>query len=426
MQFRRGQPVDDASRPRQRGAGLAPARGGVAAGDRRGRDPTAGARLPSTPGGCRPSWGSRAAPSSVCSSSSTAGGSSCRGRARGSYVPSRPDGRPVAGRGGAVAGTTAGVARGEAPLRVSSRPRPARPEAAPVRERQRRDRRPLHDRYGSGSRPKVLRRPDAARIGVMATRKASRDLRVAIAGYLGAARGVRCRPEQIVLTGGTQQGLSLACRVLLDPGDTAWIEDPCYRSAYEILTMAQARIVPVPVDDEGLAIGRCPARRRRRGSSTRPRRGNIRSAWRCRSTRRVELLNGRSAPAPGSSRTITKASSSARPGCCRRCRGSTGPGGWSISARSASCCSRHCGSAMRSCPRIWSGRLTAARYLTDRQSTGLIQTILTDFMLGGHFARHLKRMRALYAERQQFLIACDRAPARRAVAGAIRPKAACT
>ena len=46
---------------------------------------------------------------------------------------------------------------------------------------------------------------------------------------------------------------------------------------------------------------------------------------------------------------------------------------------------------------------TAARHLADRQSSGLMQTILTDFMLGGHFARHLKRMRARYAERQQFL-----------------------
>ncbi len=45
-----------------------------------------------------------------------------------------------------------------------------------------------------------------------------------------------------------------------------------------------------------------------------------------------------------------------------------------------------------------------ARHLADRQSSGLIQAIMTEFMLDGHFARHLKRMRALYAERQHFLI----------------------
>jgi GntR family transcriptional regulator/MocR family aminotransferase len=45
-----------------------------------------------------------------------------------------------------------------------------------------------------------------------------------------------------------------------------------------------------------------------------------------------------------------------------------------------------------------------ARHLADRQSSGLIQAIMTEFMLDGHFARHLKRMRACYAERQRFLV----------------------
>src|SRR5260370_18585770 len=60
-------------------------------------------------------------------------------------------------------------------------------------------------------------------------------LRHAIAEYLAAARGVRCPPEQLVVTAGTQQGLSLAARVLIDPRDTACVEDPCYRSAVDLL-----------------------------------------------------------------------------------------------------------------------------------------------------------------------------------------------
>src|SRR5205085_6903643 len=51
------------------------------------------------------------------------------------------------------------------------------------------------------------------------------------------------------------------------------------------------------------------------------------------------------------------------------------------------------------------GPFTAARHLADRQSSSLLQAIMTEFMLGGHFARHLKLMRAIYAERQAFLIA---------------------
>jgi GntR family transcriptional regulator / MocR family aminotransferase len=83
-------------------------------------------------------------------------------------------------------------------------------------------------------------------------------LRNAIGEYLAAARGVRCRPEQIVLTAGSQQGLSLATRVLIDPGAAALIEDPCYRSALDILRAAEARIVPVPVDQQGLDIAAAP------------------------------------------------------------------------------------------------------------------------------------------------------------------------
>jgi GntR family transcriptional regulator / MocR family aminotransferase len=51
------------------------------------------------------------------------------------------------------------------------------------------------------------------------------------------------------------------------------------------------------------------------------------------------------------------------------------------------------------------GPFAAARHLADRQSSALTQTMMTDFILGGHFARHLKRMRALYAERQAFIVA---------------------
>jgi GntR family transcriptional regulator / MocR family aminotransferase len=83
-------------------------------------------------------------------------------------------------------------------------------------------------------------------------------LRTAIAEYLAAARGVRCRPEQIVLTAGTQQGLSLTARILLDPGATALVEDPCYRSAHDVLRAAEAQIVPVAVDEQGLDIDATP------------------------------------------------------------------------------------------------------------------------------------------------------------------------
>ncbi len=87
-------------------------------------------------------------------------------------------------------------------------------------------------------------------------------LREQIAAYLATARGVRCTAEQVIVVAGAQQGLDLAARVLLDPGDAAWIEDPGYFGARGALVGAGARLIPVPVDDEGLDVGagkaRCP------------------------------------------------------------------------------------------------------------------------------------------------------------------------
>jgi GntR family transcriptional regulator/MocR family aminotransferase len=81
-------------------------------------------------------------------------------------------------------------------------------------------------------------------------------LREAIAAHIGIARGVRCTPEQIVLTAGSQGALDLAARTLLDPGDAAWLENPGYFSARGALLAAGAQVVPVPVDEQGLVVER--------------------------------------------------------------------------------------------------------------------------------------------------------------------------
>ena len=77
------------------------------------------------------------------------------------------------------------------------------------------------------------------------------DLRAAIAEHLGRTRAVRCTPDQIILVAGSQQGLDLAARVLLDPGDQAMIEDPCYGGLRGALHAAGAKPVSVKVDDAG-------------------------------------------------------------------------------------------------------------------------------------------------------------------------------
>jgi GntR family transcriptional regulator/MocR family aminotransferase len=78
------------------------------------------------------------------------------------------------------------------------------------------------------------------------------ELRREIASYARLTRGLRCSEEQVLVMNSTQQAIDLAARLLLEPGDTALIEEPCYRSARAALLAAEARVHGLPVDDEGL------------------------------------------------------------------------------------------------------------------------------------------------------------------------------
>lgn len=79
-------------------------------------------------------------------------------------------------------------------------------------------------------------------------------LREAIVAHHAAARGVRCTPEQVLVLTSTQEALELCCRVLLNEGDSAWLEEPFYHGARGALLLAGARTIPVPVDAEGMVI----------------------------------------------------------------------------------------------------------------------------------------------------------------------------
>lgn len=76
----------------------------------------------------------------------------------------------------------------------------------------------------------------------------------AIAAHVGITRGVRCTPEQVIITAGSQGALDLAVRTVLNPGEAAWMENPGYFGAQGALTVAGARLVPVPLDEQGLDV----------------------------------------------------------------------------------------------------------------------------------------------------------------------------
>jgi GntR family transcriptional regulator/MocR family aminotransferase len=83
-------------------------------------------------------------------------------------------------------------------------------------------------------------------------------LRAAIARHIGVSRGVRAEPGDVIVTSGTQQAIDLVTRVLVAPGDKVAVEDPGYSIPHFAFRAASARVVPVPVDAEGLVVDALP------------------------------------------------------------------------------------------------------------------------------------------------------------------------
>jgi GntR family transcriptional regulator/MocR family aminotransferase len=81
-----------------------------------------------------------------------------------------------------------------------------------------------------------------------------RPLREAIVAHITVSRQVHCTPEQVMIVSGSQGALDLAARMLIDPGDPVWLEDPGYSGARGAFLGAGAHVIPVPVDQEGLVV----------------------------------------------------------------------------------------------------------------------------------------------------------------------------
>jgi GntR family transcriptional regulator / MocR family aminotransferase len=102
-------------------------------------------------------------------------------------------------------------------------------------------------------------RPSAVGRGGYGHPAGHEGLRDALARHIGTARGVRAVADDIIVTNGTQQAMDLVARVLLAPGDAVAVEDPGYPPVRRLLATLGARVVGVPVDDEGLVVDAIPA-----------------------------------------------------------------------------------------------------------------------------------------------------------------------
>ncbi|MFF1877600.1 PLP-dependent aminotransferase family protein [Leifsonia sp. NPDC058230] len=85
-------------------------------------------------------------------------------------------------------------------------------------------------------------------------------LRRALARHLGVARSVDAVADDILITSGAQQAFDLIGRVLLEPGDVVAVEDPGYPPVRQLFESMGARIVPVPVDEQGIRVDALPSR----------------------------------------------------------------------------------------------------------------------------------------------------------------------
>ena len=251
------------------------------------------------------------------------------------------------------------------------------------------------------------RTPERARLGYGDAAGDPR-LRASIAAYVTATRGVRCSPERVVVVAGAQAALDLCVRLLLDPGERAWIEEPGYAGARAALLGAGARIEPVPVDAEGLDVAageaRCPrARLAYITPSCQFPLGATLSL-----ERRLRLLDW--AERTGAFVIEDDYDSEYR----YRGRPIAAVQGIDVNGRVA-----YVGTFSKTMfPALRVGYVIvpeglAAAFARAVRNTGQsvpqpVQGALADFIDAGHYGRHVRRMRALYARRQAHLFALVR------------------
>lgn len=229
------------------------------------------------------------------------------------------------------------------------------------------------------------------------------SLRSSVADYLGASRGVSCGADNIVIVSGTQQSLDLIARMVIAPGDPVWLEDPCYIGAKDAFQLAGARIVPVRVDADGLDpdLGRKLCARPKAVYVTPAHQFGLGTTLSL--ERRFALLAlGRQGTVIVEDDYDSEFRFVGRP--LPAMKGMHG----AETAFLLGTFNKALFPALRLgymvVPDEWIDRVLALRYRTDRYPPTMSQEILARFIDGGHFTRHLRRMRQLYAERRHVLV----------------------
>jgi len=227
-------------------------------------------------------------------------------------------------------------------------------------------------------------------------------LRQAVAEYLSTSRGVRCVPEQVAIISGVQEALDLTARLLLNPGDRVCVENPGYPGALQAFQAFRARIFAAGLDDEGIEIRQLPSKGVRLIYVTPGHQFPLGTTMSL--ARRLQLLEW----ARESGAVIfeddydSEYRYSGRPIPALQGLDSSGLVLYAGSFSKVLFPALRLGYVV--IPVDLLHHFEATQSLTVRHAPLLEQLVLTDFITEGHFGRHLRRMRAVYAERLSLLL----------------------
>ncbi|CAB3625398.1 PLP-dependent aminotransferase family protein [Achromobacter pestifer] len=228
-------------------------------------------------------------------------------------------------------------------------------------------------------------------------------LREQIARYLGAARGISCDADQVVILTGIRDGLDLSARILLSRQDKVLVEDPGYLNAMPLFSQFTSRVVPIAIDEHGFSVARA---RRQRG------------------VKLVHVTPAHQSPTGVTmpvSRRLELLAWAEQADC------------WIIeddydsefnydsaplaALKSLDTADRviHCGSFNKTMfnalrigyavvPKRWVAAFARARHTTGRSNSMIEQMTLAGFLEDGSFARHVRKARAVYAQRRDLVL----------------------
>jgi len=230
-----------------------------------------------------------------------------------------------------------------------------------------------------------------------------RPLREAIAEHLGATRGVACSADQVIVVAGIQHGFDLTMRLLLNPQDRVCVEDPCHPMIPAMLRVLPARVIPVPVDTEGLdtRVGQRQCRGPKLIYVTPAHQFPLGVTMTL--ERRLALLDWarRSGSWIFEDDYDSEYRYTGRPIPAVQGFDPEGPVIFSGSFSKLLLPTLRLGYLV--VPSMLVDKFAAARFISDRHSSIIDQAVMCEFLVEGHFARHIRRMRELHVARSREL-----------------------